>query len=220
MLTIVNKDCPPNSVGARIIEARHSKSMTQLDVSSRLGVSRAAVAQWEINTTSPSIAKLEEVALVLGVQPEWLAYGVRVGETKIVYRNPTSENICWLNEVSFTDSPEEFVEGTPWGIPKEHLTYKLDADPANTILCAINSNAVEPDYEMGDTVFVDKSDRRPSPAGVFLYWDGIGMSFARMQAVPAADPKMRITQKGADAIEMSPEDVQIIGRVKGRIRRG
>ncbi|QGH74841.1 transcriptional repressor [Bacteriophage DSS3_MAL1] len=211
---------PMTTVGERIIEARKAKDMTQLDLAKRLGVSRAAVGQWEINATSPSIAKLEEVAMILNVEPQWLAYNVKPGEARVVYRSPERDNIHWVTELVFGDSADDVTEGDKWGIPAEYLTRELHSSVENTAICTVNSHAVEPDYEYGDKVFIDRSDRKPSPAGIFVFWDGIGMAFARMQAIPGSDPKVRITQQGADAYDMAFGEVEIIGRVKGRVQRG
>ncbi|QJA43150.1 hypothetical protein [Phaeobacter phage MD18] len=220
-LSVVHKsEVPMTTVGDRIIEARKSKDMTQLDLAKRLGVSRAAVGQWEINATSPSIAKLEEVAMVLSVEPQWLAYNVKPGEARIVYRSPERDNIQWVNELAFGDTISDITEVDKWGIPSDYLNRELRANAEHTAICTVNSHAVEPDYEYGDKVFVDRSDRKPSPAGIFVFWDGIGMAFARMQAIPGGEPKVRITQQGADAYDMPFDGVEIIGRVKGRIQRG
>lgn len=208
------------TVGDRIVEARKIKEMTQLDLSKLLGISRAAVGQWEINSTSPSITKLEEVALLLGVDPEWLAYGVKAGEAKIVYRNPERDNVVWLEEITFGATPLDVIKGDRWGVPAEYISRELRSPTDKTVLSTVNSHAVELDYEYGDKVFVDMSDTRPSPAGIFLFWDGIGPAYARLQAIPGAEPKVRITQKGADLLEVPLESVHIIGRVKGRIQRG
>lgn len=213
-------EVPKMTVGARIIEARKAKDMTQLDLAKRIGVSRAAVGQWEINSTSPSIAKLEEVAMVLGVEPQWLAYNVKPGEAHIVYRSPERDNIQWVTEMVFGDTIDDVEKGESWGIPGEYLRRELHADLDNTAICTVNSHAVEPDYEYGDKVFVDRSDTKPSPAGIFVFWDGIGMAFARMQAIPGKDPRVRINQNGSDAYDMPFGDISIIGRVKGRVQRG
>jgi transcriptional regulator with XRE-family HTH domain len=194
--------------------------MTQLDLSKRLGISRAAVGQWEINTTSPSISKLEEVAAILDVAPEWLAYSVTPGEERVVYRNPERDNMVWVYEVRFGDSLEDETKHDMWGLPGDYLTRELKSSPNHTIICDVNSNDAEPDFAFGDKVFVDTSDTRPSPAGVFAFWDGIGMAFARMQAVPGEKPQVRITQKGADAYTIDLGSVKIKGRVKGRLQRG
>ena len=88
-----------------------------------------------------------------------------------------------------------------------------------TILCKINSHAVEPEFEYDDMVFVDTYDVRPSPAGVFAFWDGVGMVFARLQTVPGVEPQVRIMAKGQDDEVVPLSSLSIIGRVKGRIHR-
>lgn len=208
------------TVGSRIVEARKAKEMTQLDLAKLLGISRAAVGQWEIDATSPSIAKLEEVAMILGVEPQWLAYNVKPGEVRVVYRNPERDNIIWVNELKFGDAPDDLPVGDKWGIPSEYLTRELNTPLDNVALCTVNSHAVEPEFEYGDKVIIDQNDVKPSPGGTFLYWDGIGFAYARMQAIPGATAKVRISQKGADTFEMPLDEVKIIGRVKGRFQRG
>lgn len=208
------------TVGDRIIDARKRKDMTQLDLAKKLGISRAAVGQWEINSTSPSIAKLEEVAMILGVEPQWLAYNVNPGEARIVYRNPERDNIEWVSEVTFGESATDAKEGSKWGIPAEYLNHVLHSTLSKTIILTINSHAVSSSYEYNDKVFVDEHDTKPSPAGVFAFWDGIGLAFARMQAIPGKKPKIRITQEGTEAYDVALDDVQVIGRVKGRVQPG
>ena len=58
------------TVGSRIKEARDQKQMTQLDIAKILGISRAAIAQWENETTSPSISTVTEVAKLLETTPQ------------------------------------------------------------------------------------------------------------------------------------------------------
>lgn len=208
------------TVGARIEQARKAKDMTQLDLAKRLGISRAAVGQWEINSTSPSIAKLEEVAMVLGVEPQYLAYNVKAGEARVVYRSAERDNIQWVPEISFGEGPDDVKEGDKWGVPAEYLVRELHAEPTQTALSTVNSHAVEPEFEYGDKVFIDRSDKKPSPAGIFMFWDGIGIAFGRMQAIPGKDPHIRVSQKGSDAYDVPFDDIKIIGRVKGRVQRG
>lgn len=223
-LSIVsNNAAHMKTVGERIIEARKAKDMTQLDLSKRLGVSRAAVGQWEINSTSPSIAKLEEVAMVLGVAPQWLAYSVQPGEARVVYKSAERDNIQWLTELTFGDQVTDEIEGAKWGFPGDYLTHDLHSSLDRTAICEVNSHAVEPEFEYGDKVFVDRADTKPSPSGTFAFWDGFGIAFAKMQAIPGKGsengPSVRITQKGSDTYELPFSEVVVIGRVKGRMQR-
>lgn len=66
---------PTATLGDRIRAARKSRDLTQFDLSRRMGISRAAVGQWEIDATSPSVKTLSRLGELLRVTPEWLAFG-------------------------------------------------------------------------------------------------------------------------------------------------
>ena len=161
-----------------------------------------------------------DIAAVLDTTPEWLAYAVRPDKEKIVYRAPEAEHLVWLAETSFGAGPDDRVDGERYGLPRDYLRRDLKADPDACIMVQVNSPAVEPHFAVGDRAIVDTSDTRPTPAGVFLYWDGIGASFATLQVLPRKEgPLVRITAKGNDTTELPLEDIRIIGRVKGRLQR-
>lgn len=220
MMTKIEDQVTPDTVGARIIAARKQKEMTQQDLASALGISRAAIGQWEIDKNSPSLQKVGEIAKITGVAPQWIAYGVKPGEVEIRYRNPERDNIQWIEETTFGETPEDKNCVSKFGVPVEYLSRGLNCNHEQTILCTINSHAVEPEYEYGDKVFVDQSDTRPSPAGVFAYWDGVGMVFGKLQALPGTEPKVKISAKGQDDIVMPLKELTVLGRVKARIQRG
>jgi transcriptional regulator with XRE-family HTH domain len=61
---------------ARIKEARRRVAVSQEEFAARLGVSRGAVAQWEMDDgTSPTVKNLEQIATLSGLAFEWLATG-------------------------------------------------------------------------------------------------------------------------------------------------
>lgn len=64
----------PNHI--RILRARRHVGLTQQQLAERIGVQRSAVAQWErLHGTRPASARLIAVALVTGVNFDWLATG-------------------------------------------------------------------------------------------------------------------------------------------------
>lgn len=84
----------------------------------------------------------------------------------------------------------------------------------------VADHGVEPAYEFGDRAVVGARDVRPAPGGVFLYRDGDRAVLANMQVLPSAgEPKVRITRKGAETVDLPLDEVRIIGRAKGRIQR-
>lgn len=60
----------------RMRTARQHKELSQRELAMHLGVSRGAVANWESdNGTFPAMERLQRIALVAGVNFEWLATG-------------------------------------------------------------------------------------------------------------------------------------------------
>ncbi len=61
--------------GAKLAEARRASDMTQMELAERLGISFQAVSSWERGNTMPDIAKLPELADILGVTVDELLGG-------------------------------------------------------------------------------------------------------------------------------------------------
>lgn len=67
---------PSSSLDARIRLARRTAKVSQSTLAGRVGVSRSAVAQWELSEgTSPTSVNLSRIAACTGVSFEWLATG-------------------------------------------------------------------------------------------------------------------------------------------------
>ncbi len=63
-------------MAARIRIARLRAEMTQEQLAKRIGVTRSAVANWEISTRpNPNIANLVSIAIETNVSFEWIAIG-------------------------------------------------------------------------------------------------------------------------------------------------
>jgi transcriptional regulator with XRE-family HTH domain len=57
-------------VGDRIAAWRDTKGLTQHDLAERVGVTYAAVYQWETHRTTPTLAMLSKIVKALGVSLE------------------------------------------------------------------------------------------------------------------------------------------------------
>ncbi len=63
-------------MATRVRVARQRAGMTQSQLAERIGVSRGAVANWEVSERPrPSASNLMEVATMTEVSVEWLATG-------------------------------------------------------------------------------------------------------------------------------------------------
>ncbi len=203
------------TVGARIREARGEKSLTQQDVGKYLGITRAAVAQWESNVTSPSIATVTDVAKFLGTRPEWLAYGIN---TKTLTVEVPKEGLMAVPEIAFGEKPEQTIQVQEWDLPAGYV--KGDLRAADAFIWTVETSMMT-DYEHGDRVIVDRSVTKPSPAGVFLLWNGLGVELAFVSVQPI-DGRLtaRVSYDGGrtTAYEADPQKMRLLGRVRGVIK--
>lgn len=61
-------------VGERIKNQRKRLGLTQLQLAEKMGVTKSAVAMWETGASSPTSKRLEPLAEILNVTPEWLFF--------------------------------------------------------------------------------------------------------------------------------------------------
>ena len=215
---MTNKSIPADSLGARIRGAREEKEMTQLELANRVGISRAAVAQWEVNSTSPSLAKIEEIARALDVHAAWIAFGDSITLSQARGRSFRPRAV-WLPEVDFGSTLDAVTERNRWGVPAEYLVHELAADPNACIVVRVGTTAVEPHYGTGDRAIVDRSDKVPSPLGTFLHWNGVGAAFANLQIVPEGrSPSVWIGTTYAEPTKVPFSKLTIIGRARARLQ--
>lgn len=62
-------------IGARIRAARKEKGLTQEELGVKLGVSGSMIAQYETSKRKPKYETVERIAVVLGVDDNWLRNG-------------------------------------------------------------------------------------------------------------------------------------------------
>lgn len=60
---------------ARLREAREKTELSMAALGEKAGLSRATVSLYEAGERDPSLRALEQLAVVLGVDPGWLAFG-------------------------------------------------------------------------------------------------------------------------------------------------
>ena len=65
------------TIGDRIRVAREHRDMDRSEVAIAVGVSTAKVGRWECGVTIPRVDEAELLARAVGVEPIWLAFGVR-----------------------------------------------------------------------------------------------------------------------------------------------
>ena len=105
-----------------------------------------------------------------------------------------------------------------WSFPR-NLVSAFVSDPSKLTIIRVAGDSMEPDYCAGDRILVDTGHTTPSPAGVYVLWDGLGVVLKRVEVVMGSEPKrIRIMSinPAYPAYELALDDVRINGRVVGK----
>lgn len=105
------------------------------------------------------------------------------------------ENVLWQWEM-----PHEVLPGQ-----EEYLK-----------ILRVKGDSMEPTLFSGQRVVVDISDLTPSPPGVFIVWDGIGLVAKRIELLPNSDPltvRIKSDNSQYDPYERTLDEAYIRGRV-------
>jgi transcriptional regulator with XRE-family HTH domain len=151
----------PTTPGERLRQARRTRDLTQQDVASAAGVSRAAIAQWELGVVPLAQVRgdaLLKAAKALGVSPDWLVHGRALPEPR--------------------DSDYESLPVYPscrWGEARHQVQFRRDRLKAMGALghelafleIEAETLAGEVVLRRGDLVLVDGSQRSPRHGQVF-----------------------------------------------------
>ena len=111
------------------------------------------------------------------------------------------------------------VEVGRWIMPWELTRVAALAGVERVRIVAVVGDSMVPTFHPTDRILVDTSDRTPSPPGIFVLWDGLGLVVKRIEYVAHSAPAMLgIASDNARyaPYERSLAEVQIQGRVIGK----
>lgn len=92
------------SVASRTSELRKSFGLTQQAFADRLGITRGAVANWDLDRSDPSDAVISLICRVFNVREAWL----RDGTGEMLEVKPRAEELGELVRKLLADRPESF----------------------------------------------------------------------------------------------------------------
>jgi len=118
-----------------------------------------------------------------------------------------------------TDSAGRTV--AEWQMPSEIVRGYTMAPAAELRIITVLGDSMEPTLLPGQRVLVDTGDRRPSPPGIFVVFDGLGLVVKRVQLLPHTDPpRVKITSdnQNYEPYERTLDEAYIQGRVIGQWR--
>jgi transcriptional regulator with XRE-family HTH domain len=108
-----------------------------------------------------------------------------------------------------------------WQMPSEVVRYYSSAPATDLRFITVLGDSMEPTLQPGQRVLVDTGDRTPTPPGIFVVWDGLGLVVKRVQALAHSEPiRVRITSDNPkyEGYERALTEAYIQGRVIGQWR--
>ncbi len=95
-------------------------------------------------------------------------------------------------------------------------------NPGNIRIIPVRGNSMEPELWSGQRVMVDVDDRSPSPPGIFVVWDGLGLVLKYVEVIANSEPvRVRISSahQAFKPYERNLDEAYINGRVVGVWKR-
>ncbi|WP_028467627.1 S24 family peptidase [Nisaea denitrificans] len=117
---------------------------------------------------------------------------------------------------------EQEPGGNDWYFDAGWLRYELRASARDLRVISIDGDSMEPVLYSGDKVMIDLSRTAPSPPGIFVLHDGIGLVAKQLEYIPNSDPPrvlIRSESPRYQDYERTIEEVNIVGRVIWFARR-
>lgn len=132
-----------------------------------------------------------------------------------LFDTPISAGNGFLND-------KENQSGT-WPLARAYVGQYLGIrSPVGLVAVEVRGDSMEPTLRSGDRVIVDTHDRLPSPAGIFVLWDGLGTVIKRVEHIQGSDPTtFHIISDNSlhRSYELRAEEAHIVGRVICLTRR-
>lgn len=208
----------------RLAELRSAKNMSQNDLAKRLGTTGQSVGRYEKEPQRLSVPLLRQIAKELGATVAEI-----VGET-----TPDSDlalvpeldlrAISGLGGSSLEVTKEnvETVTRARYGFPEEHFRQIFGVGTGMADIAEVVGDSMYPTLIPGEKVVLNRADRIPSPPGIFVVWDGLGLVMKRVSFAPHSNPPMvRIASDNPayEPYERSLDEAHILARVVGKFSR-
>jgi hypothetical protein len=109
-----------------------------------------------------------------------------------------------------------------WKVADSYLRDELRIREADARMLEVRGDSMAPTLQSGDRVLIDTTDVVPSPPGLFVLWDGLGIVVKRVEPVFPSEPmRYRISSDNPNhsAYERTEEEARLLGRVRMCVRR-
>jgi transcriptional regulator with XRE-family HTH domain len=226
----------PSSVSRKLKQLRQRAGLSIREVAHALGMENGSSYQhYEDRFRKPFLPldfaqRLAPIFGAKGVEASELFALAGVdgsGTRNTAIKNATSPGLLRIDELDVRASAGDGLTGdservvAEWQLPTEVVRYHSSA-PANDLrFITVLGDSMEPTLQPGQRVLVDTGDRTPTPPGIFVVWDGLGLVVKRVQTLAHSDPmRVRISSDNPkyEGYERTLAEAYIQGRVIGQWR--
>ena len=114
--------------------------------------------------------------------------------------------------------PEKVV--SRWQMPSAIVSAQTTTASSNLKIITVYGDSMVPDFMPGERVLVDIGDRTPSPPGVFVLFDGVGLVIKRVELISSKNEshQVRLIPRNSQysTYDRPLSEVAINGRVIGK----
>ena len=207
----------PHTLAERLKARARQLGLTAGQVAEMAGINRSFV--YDImrgRSENPNLARLDQVAEAIKVDRNWLLYGMGdvEGESPII-ENP-AESFIAIPSVRVSASMgggaviDEAENGKPYHFQRSWILHDLKAKPSDLRIMHVEGDSMMPTLHSGDVVLIDLARRSPTPPGIFVLFDGMGLVAKRLEHIPNHDPpKVRVISDNTlyTAYERTAEEI-------------
>ena len=217
----------------RLEDALAKAGKKKADLARHLNIRTQAISGWSKGSL-PDPKRWQEIASFVGLGIEELFGGTKAMEPSRVSLKVGRLDGDRINIPEYDITPHAgagaslggmSVEGdqplilAEWSLPRQVIDAAVD-HPGGLAILKVTGDSMEPDYHAGDRVMVDTAHRTPSPPGVYVLWDGMGIVLKRLEIVPSSEEPITVRlssiNPGYGVYERPLDEVHINGRVVGK----
>ncbi len=167
-------------------------------------------------STNPTSSKLTAIAEQLGVSVQYLLSGV--------HQVMGSRHAEWSDVVEISSiSVEQSISGgalistdseaKPYYFRNDWVRRKLNAHPEDLRALNVKGDCMAPTLKDGDMLLIDMTLKLPNPPGIFVVFDGMGLSVKRLEMISSDRLRVLSDNPQYSPYESNLSSVNIVGKV-------
>jgi len=229
------------TIGQRIAHARTQAGLNQSELAAKLSLSPQSVQQWERDKTTPRRSRIESVAALLGVSPEWLLFGYNHPATDHRSAPIRSEDPAIYNVTGVVTNTSDSAMVTvhffaPMDTGESEAIQTMDpvekniridsatltpynVNPDNVRAATVTGDSMAPRLVEGDTVLIDSADTHPKHGKLYAFAADDDLKIRRI--IRQLDGTWLITSDNRSSLTFREEVISEEGllqlRVLGRV---